>query len=487
MEVALRIIVWSWFFHVFWRSAAWEDHDFRARFLGCLFLHGRYTERYLEYSDVNGNHCTADAAGLVFAGLFFGVGRAPRRWQRVGWKILQEELLHQVFPDGVDHEASVAYHRLVQELFLLPALYRQAQSLEVPVSFRNRVIAMSRFTMAYSRPSGCVPLWGDADDARVLPFGHQAINDHRYLFGLVGCAWQEQELRTAFSGPRDEVFWLLGPEACAQLPDVGRSTVRLASQAFPRGGVFVIRNDRDHIFLDCGPIGLAGRGGHGHNDCLSFEAVLDDTHLVTDCGAYLYTASYEERNHFRSTAYHNTPRINQEEINRFIGPNCLWTLHNDAFPEVYRWDCNAVRDLFEGGHTGYRRLPDPITPVRTLALDHGRHGLVVRDRFDSREMNYVELEVPLHLAEGVCVEINPLGTVELMAGGRRFRLVWFGMGNWSIERARARVSPTYGVALPIWRLIWRYRGAPGISLLICLAPFEDLPENPLQWALELLR
>jgi hypothetical protein len=29
------------------------------------------------------NHCTADAAGLVFAGLFFGVGRAPRRWQRV--------------------------------------------------------------------------------------------------------------------------------------------------------------------------------------------------------------------------------------------------------------------------------------------------------------------------------------------------------------------------------------------------------------------
>ena len=76
---------------------------------------------------------------------------------------------------------------------------------------------------------------------------------------------------------------------------------------FGDGGFFVMRNAVDHVFVDCGRIGLADRGGHGHNDCLSFEAVLDGVHLVTDCGSFVYTRSFEERNRFRSTASHNTP------------------------------------------------------------------------------------------------------------------------------------------------------------------------------------
>ncbi len=107
MEVAMRILSWTWFFHVFCGSAAWADEPFRARFLRTLFLHGEFTERYLEQSDINGNHFTADAAALVFAGLFFGQGAAPRRWSEAGWRHLCRELPRQVLADGVDFEASV--------------------------------------------------------------------------------------------------------------------------------------------------------------------------------------------------------------------------------------------------------------------------------------------------------------------------------------------------------------------------------------------
>ena len=31
----------------------------------------------------------------------------------------------------------------------------------------------------------------------------------------------------------------------------------------------------DHVLIDAGPVGMAGRGGHGHNDCLAFDAMLD--------------------------------------------------------------------------------------------------------------------------------------------------------------------------------------------------------------------
>ena len=423
---------------------------------------------------------------MVFAGLFFGVGRAAQRWHRLGWNILQEELPRQVYPDGVDFEASVAYHRLVLELFLLAALYRRAHRLPVPVGYRERVIAMARFVMAYSRTDGTVPLWGDADDARVLPLGGQRINDHRYLLGLVGRALDAPDLTAGFSGPRDEVAWLLGPTAGTGLPDIQRPQEQPGSRAFPQGGFFILRNDRDHIFIDCGPVGLAGRGGHGHNDCLSFEAVLDDTHLITDCGAYVYTAAYKERNNFRSTGYHNTPQINGEEINRLVRADNLWNLHNDAQPEVYRWECGPERDMFEGGHTGYRRLPGSFRPVRIIALDHQRHALVVSDRFQSMGSGSVKLEVPLHLAEGVNVEQGMPGEILLSSGSHFFRLAWFGDGNWHFTFATARISPSYGVLRATWRLSWEYEGMPETSLLVCLGPRCSFPDDPLLWASELI-
>src|SRR5262249_14794765 len=155
-----------------------------------------------------------------------------------------DELPRQVLSDGVDFESSTAYHRLVLELFLLPALYREAQGFATPEHYRERLIEMARFTRAYTRPTGDAPLWGDADDARVLPLSNQPLNDHRYLLGLVGSAWNVADLQDAFSGPQDEVFWLLGPEACAHFPQRDRSPA-CSSQSFSEAGVYVLRNERD--------------------------------------------------------------------------------------------------------------------------------------------------------------------------------------------------------------------------------------------------
>ena len=94
-----------------------------------------------------------------------------------------------MFADGVDFEASTAYHRLVLELFLLPALQRLKLGLDVPDAYASRLRRMAAFTAAYCRADGTSPLWGDADDGRVLPFGPQAWGDHRYLVGQVGLAF----------------------------------------------------------------------------------------------------------------------------------------------------------------------------------------------------------------------------------------------------------------------------------------------------------
>lgn len=455
MEVALRIISWSWFFHVFHQSTCWQDPAFQKKFLQSLFLHVEFTARHLEYSDVNGNHYTADAAGLVFGGLFFGQGKLPQYWQKLGWNILTTELPKQIFPDGVNYEASVAYHRLVLELFLFPAFYREVCQLDVPESYRHRLIAMARFTAAYTKPNGLVPLWGDADDARALPLGDQEINDHRYLCGLIGAKWQVPDLIQASGGPANEIYWLLGPDFAQSFLDADRKNHLPTSASFPEGGFYIMRNARDHVFIDCGPLGLAGRGGHGHNDCLSFEAVLDGEPLITDCGAYLYTASYQERNHFRSTAYHNTPQLNDEEINRFIRWDYLWNLHNDAKPIVHHWETNEHSDRFIGSHTGYDRLGKSLK--RTFILDHQEHHLTIKDEF--RNCEQTKISIPLHLAPHVKIETGSSSNlIYLIANNKKFLLSWESNVDWELTIENARVSPSYGVVILTKKIIWQTIG-----------------------------
>lgn len=453
MEVALRILTWTWFFHVFARSESWSVPEFRQRFLRTLFLHAVFTEKHLEKGDINGNHYTANAAGLVFAGLFFRRGKDAQRWLNAGWRILCDELPRQVFTDGVDFEASVAYHRLVLELFLLPALYRMRAGLDVSPQYRDRIAKMASFTAAYSRPDGTSPLWGDADDGRALPFGAQQLNDHRYLLGLVGCTCAP-ELTAYFSGRREEIFWLLGPGAAESLPQLETPKRQPGSTAFGDGGFYVMRTERDHIFIDCGPLGLAGRGGHGHNDALSFEAVLDGVHLITDCGSFVYSADFTARNRFRSTAFHNTPVVNGDEINRFVAPNELWMLRNDATPELRHWETSPERDLFCGAHSGYRRLASPVTPVRTIELDKRTHTLTVVDEFEGR--TEASIEVPLHLAPGVEVlSCTPPGRVLLRAQQRKFEVIWEQRDDWKLSVEDARVSSSYGLAVNSKYLVWR--------------------------------
>lgn len=468
MEAALRIFTWTWFFHVFHSAQAWKGRRFREKFLCALFLHVDFTERHIERSDVNGNHYTADAAGLVFGGLFFGRGRHAERWQQQGWSILSSEIDTQVHADGVDFEASVPYHRLVTELFLFPALYRASVGMPIEPAYRERLRAMAGFTAAYTKPDGSAPLWGDADDARALPFGGQRINDHRYLVGLIGKAFDDKVLATAFSGPREEIFWVLGAAAADAAQ---REPTLPQSIGFPHGGFFVMRSATDHVFIDCGPVGLGGRGGHGHNDCLAFEAVLDRVPLITDCGAYVYTASYSERNAFRSTAYHNTPQVDGEEINRFIRPDYLWNVHYDAVPCLVDWQVKEDHAVFRGEHSGYRRLSAPVVPRRTILLDLKRHALFIGDEFSGRGEHDVAL--PLHLAPGVVATDVKADELTLCAGEKRFIVWWDAGAGYTLHIEQGRASPSYGLIVPITRLCWRRDGLPLAAFALFVSPERD--------------
>jgi len=461
MEAAMRLFTWTWLFHVFSGSRSWRDEAFRTKFLANLYLHGDFTLRHIEKADINGNHYTADLAGLVMAGYFFGDVGDARRWRQIGWSGLQSEIERQVFSDGVDFEASVPYHRLVFELFLWPALFRRSCGEEVAQDYLQRLRAMARFTLAYSRADGTSPLWGDADDARALPFGGQKLGDHRYLIGLTAMALDDAELAAGFSGPRSELLWVFGPQRAATL--AAESSRPEASTAFPEGGVYVMRSGGHHVFVDCGPLGLAGRGGHGHNDALSFEAWLSGAPVVIDRGSFVYTASFEKRNEFRSTSSHNTPLVDRAEMNRF-DPDNLWNMQNDARAECTDWQSDDTHDVFVGRHQGYQRLG--VDVVRQIKLEKRLGCLEIADTIGGEGEH--EVVIPLHLAPGVAVDCSS-DEIRLRSAGCTFSVVAQGEG-WQMEIEPTTISPSYGVLAPSHRLAWKRRGALPASLTVTITP-----------------
>jgi len=462
MDVALRAVSWIWGFYFMADAPACRSREFRTLFLRNLFLHGEFVATHLEKADVDGNHYLCDGVGLVFIGCLFGATTRGRRWRQIGRDLVVSEIFKQVTPDGVDFEQSTAYHRLVLEAFATSYLLLKAQDEHVPEDAWTRLERMCEYVEAYTKPDGLAPLVGDADDGRIQILGTARTGDHRYLLSSAALMFNRGSFKAQAGCFWDESFWTFGPEGLDRFRTLTAAPLVPQPVAFEAGGFFVLRSDSAHVFIDCGDVGMRGRGGHGHNDILSFELFLNGVNVVTDCGAYLYTASREWRNRFRSTAFHNGVQVDGEELNRFIGPDALWQFCNDAHPVDAKLASGSRVDSFRGAHDGYQRLEQPVTHARECLLDRQAPRVLVRDTLTGRGEH--ELTWRFHLDPALRLE--PHGSdVRLVAAGRE---VWVlpdeRAAGMTFDIEDGWVSPSYGVRVPTRVLVWRARA--GVPLTV---------------------
>jgi hypothetical protein len=505
MEVALRAM--NWIQAAALAGAAGQlDSDFSRDLSRSLFLHGRHLWAYREWNPVaRANHYLACVAGLVWLGALFEGTPEGRQWFEFGRRELLREMECQTGPDGVVREGSTGYHAFVAELFLsaalllarraaqahgqdsgqttngnLPAAIERGTSGSFAVSLLRLFDFLSALCAGRSEP----PIWGDADDGRVLPFGGTEVSPVRVL-AAVGEALAGRPHPAGCAAGDAEIFWRFGSVHDTETVHHARPAHR--SQAFPDSGFYFFSTPRLRGSVRCGPLGVGGWANHAHNDQLSLEFALDSRPILVDPGLPCYSENPSARNLFRSTRYHNTVEVEGAEQNRFW-PALLFRIVDDTRSRMDHWRADADGTSFAGCHSGYLRLPQHALVRRELRASPD-DTLAVHDA--------IELAGPaalawyFHLAPGIAPEPMSGESRAPAAIGMslhsRWRLgpvlliVWTGFASLELnsEISTGWIAPRFGRKVPAQILEFRGRFAGRTEVQFVFTPAEPQIPGPI--------
>jgi hypothetical protein len=421
------------------------DPDFEEIFARSLYEHGLHIINNLEKSpDFRNNHYLANITGLLFVAA--NLARTPETdsWLAFAFDEFINEVNYQFLDDGLNFEASTCYHGLSAEMIF----YGTALILGLPKSKRRFLVHRRQQTKSHQSNSennetnellgaafleklrriadattyltrlsrSRAPQIGDNDSGRLIKI-HPSVKsvnvaeaksrftnlrdfcdlpdesdfwvendlDFQRLAGQIKGLFAEREIpetldEALIRSIRGQTINICGGPCCA------RPSLR-AAKAFERFGLYILNSDDFRLVIRCGPNGQAGRGGHAHNDQLSFELYISGEPVLVDPGAYNYTALPEKRNLFRSTAMHNTAYPQGAEQNPLeTGARGLFRLPDRAKAGVSEFGDS----VFEGVHAGYG-----VEHTRRITIQNGR--IIGVDRMPAA----TEKTVGFHFAPGL--------------------------------------------------------------------------------------
>ena len=409
MEVALRAMNLLVAFALFLRSPHLDEFALKD-LLQMFDQHGAHIERNLEFSHIaTSNHYLCDVAGLLWLGVMLPELEAADEWREFGLRELLAEMDKQILPDGADFEASTGYHRLKAELFFYSFVLCQLNGVDIGEKYWAKLRAMIEYMRAYLRPDGRAPLIGDSDSGRILPIADRAADDHEYVIALGAATFHDSIFKIQNSRAPEEVVWTLGEPGVTDY-DRLRPSSAPASSDFPNAAIYVLREDDRYLLFRASDSGMNGRGSHGHNDALSIEVSACGVPFIIDPGSYVYTANLHERHLFRSTAYHSTVQVDDEEQNS-IDEAVPFVIGNETKPQVLQCEMGSEVEVVVAEHEGYRRLTSPVTHRRTVRFDKANRYWSLEDELMGEGKHQVA--VRFHVAPGLETKVKSAEVVGL--------------------------------------------------------------------------
>ena len=424
--------------------------------LKMLLAHGRFIRSNLEFSyRTTSNHYLCNLIGLFVIGTCVPELQESGRWCSFSASRLLKEMKRQVLEDGVDYEGSTGYHRLVLEIFALFFSLAESTALVIEDAFRALLRAMFEFVQTYLKPDGTAPNIGDSDDGRLIKLKERPADDHSYLLSIGSILLNESRFkRTKID---EEAIWWFGKKGIEIFERLPINKSDFESKAFHKAQIFVQRTGKLYSIIDCGDHGARGRGSHGHSDALSIELFALHRTFLRDPGTYVYTADEQQRNLFRSTAYHNTVRIDGEEISQ-VNPGEIFAFAENVHPKVNDWESNSDRDLLDAEHQAYFRFASIASPVkhrRIVTLDKQKEFWTIRDIFTGRGSHL--FEIFFNFDSGLEITIDAHKSAIARDEGASFKVVPRCEFDVEVRKEPRWVSRSYGTRSESSAIIYSFR------------------------------
>ena len=436
LEAGIRLISWAL---VAWLTAdeARSSDLFRRGLRDTIYAHQYFIRTfYSKHSSAN-NHLIGEMAGLYIGAVCWPWFRESARWRALAREQLIRALDEQVNADGVGRELATEYQLFILEFFVLAGALGHAVGEPFPSSYWQRLQEMAAFLEAVSDRNGHLPLFCDGDSGQVISEYASPPQRARSLRRLLRPA-AEGTVKPTFSDLRARLLlWGEAPEAFPVKP-----ALQPAAWAYPQGGYYALganRGETDELLvvLDAGALGMPPLYAHGHADALSFWLSYQGQVFLVDPGTFSYYGDDAWRAYFRSTAAHNTIRVDGEDQS-LAGGRFLW--RQIAACHVSHSESQGTYIMVEGEHDGYQRLADPVTHRRAICVRRPTSDVRIVDRLTCRDAHEVELFFHFH---DQC-EMRQLGATRFEAARGQARLALQLAASLECELYRGSEAPMAG-------------------------------------------
>jgi len=374
MEASIRAINLIITFSLFITNKVNFDDKFISLFKKIVIIHYYFIKNNLEWGEgLRGNHYFSNIVGLILINLFLFKDTNNRDLINLV-EVLKQEIDFQFEDDGGNFEKSMRYHYFMVEMLTTILFYLKEFNIITDLKkISKKIEKIYDFSFINLNNKFTCDNYGDCDSGYLIRFNTVYVLQNNKLKKNVN-NYKELKILVEYLFPNYQI---------------NNFTIK----SFNQFGLHKIRKRNYLINFYCGDYNIWSKGGHHHNDNLSFTLYYNNLPLFIDCGSYLYTSSPNYRNEFRSIKKHNTLQLNGFEQNCFIEDNkyLFWLIKKGrGFIELFNEEeLIAYHNFFK------------IPYYRKLIFKENK--ILVNDRVDSK------LEKIIRIYLDPNVEISKVG------------------------------------------------------------------------------
>lgn len=416
LEAAMRAISWLWAYCLFKSAPTFKEVE--KLILKTIYEHGEYIYRYRSEYLCPNNHLIGEASALYLISASLPFLDNGLKWRNKAKKILEREIEREVYSDGCDKEQTFSYHRFVIDLLLQVLIISKKIGDNFSDKFVKKLEKMIEFMMYVLKFDCKLPMIGDSDTSRGMPvFDNDDFWVEKDIFCIGSILFKRGDFKYFAHDFSEGTAWLLGKEGYRQFCTIRKKKPSFLSKKFEESGYYIMRNSWDdgmYLIFDAGLQGIWKISAHGHADHLSFELSAFNKDIIIDPGTYTYFFADRYRDHFRSTAAHNTVVIDNKPQSEPIS-NFDWGKINRS--KIVRWNSNNEYDLFEAYHKCY----SPIIHKRKAIFLKNKESVIIKDFIYGEKKH--KIDINFHLSPGLRL-IEKFNSTIIAQSGDLFLLIY---------------------------------------------------------------